>query len=92
NLEQAAVLVQKLHSNMREAGRDPATFHMEGRLRLAGATNDEWAAMYNGWVRLGATHFLVDTRRGSLSTVDGHLRALRQFKDALPAIVAAAKE
>ncbi len=92
NLEQAAGLVQKLHSNMREAGRDPSTFQIEGRLRLAGASNDEWAAMYHGWGRLGATHFLVDTRRGGLTTVDAHLRALRQFMEALPGIKAAYKE
>jgi probable F420-dependent oxidoreductase len=83
-VEQGGTLVSKIRAYMQEAGRDPAKLQFEGRLRVAGASEAEWGAMYRGWRDMGATHFLVDTRRGGLDSPEAHLKVLRRFKEILP--------
>jgi probable F420-dependent oxidoreductase len=63
-----------------EAGRDPSTLGMEGRLSLAGTNPDEWIAQTKGWEEAGATHLAVGTSGGTLTTPRQHLEAIEQFK------------
>jgi len=52
---------------------------LEGRIRIAGKQPEDWLGEAKAWEALGATHIVVETRRGGLGTLDGHLRAITQF-------------
>lgn len=58
-----------------EAGRDPASFGMEGRVRWQ-EDRDELAAAMRQWQDAGATHLSVNTMGAGLESVDEHLAAL----------------
>lgn len=58
-----------------EAGRDPATLGMEGRVNWTG-NPDALAGVAGRWREAGATHLAVNTMGAGLGSVDGHLTAL----------------
>ena len=67
-----------------EAGRDPTTIGMEGRVDWRGdvdAVADQLAA----WSKSGASHVSVNTMGAGLHTVDDHIAALSQIAEALSA-------
>ncbi|WP_192725039.1 LLM class F420-dependent oxidoreductase [Mycobacterium sp. OAS707] len=66
-----------------EAGRDPSTLGMEGRVTWAGDAQrvaDELAE----WKAAGATHMTINTMGAGLRTVDEHLAALAAAAETLP--------
>lgn len=75
--------VERVRSYAREAGRDPAEIGMIGRLRLPGKQPEDWVNEVQGWRELEATHVSVEARRGVLSSVDGHIDAIRQVKEVI---------
>jgi probable F420-dependent oxidoreductase len=64
-----------------EAGRDPASLGMEGRVRWQ-QDRDEMAAAMRQWQDAGATHLSVNTMGAGLKTVDDHLAALATAAEA----------
>jgi probable F420-dependent oxidoreductase len=58
-----------------EAGRDPASLGMEGRISWQ-QDQDKLAAAVQQWQDAGATHLSVNTMGAGLKTVDDHLAAL----------------
>jgi len=80
---QGQAIVARVHGYAREAGRDPATLPLEGRVRLAGQGPDGWAKQVHAWKALGATSVIAEPRGAGLSFPDGHLDVLRRFKDAV---------
>ncbi|GGO66912.1 LLM class F420-dependent oxidoreductase [Nonomuraea cavernae] len=58
-----------------EAGRDPATLGMEGRVSWTGSP-EALADLTGRWREAGATHLAVNTMGAGLGSVDGHLTAL----------------
>ena len=68
-----------------EAGRDPASLGMEGRLRWQ-QDRDKLAAAMRQWQDAGATHLSVNTMGTGLKTVDDHLAALATAAEAAQAI------
>jgi probable F420-dependent oxidoreductase len=64
-----------------EAGRDPSTLGMEGRIGLAGTSPDAWMAQVQGWEEAGATHLAVGTSGGALTSVREHIDAIQRFKE-----------
>ena len=58
-----------------EAGRDPASIAMEGRIS-GGGDADETAEALRRWAEAGATHVSVNTMGAGLRSVDDHLAAL----------------
>jgi probable F420-dependent oxidoreductase len=67
-----------------EAGRDPASLGMEGRVRWQ-QDRDEMAAAMRRWQDAGATHLSVNTMGAGLKTVDDHLAALATAAEAAKA-------
>ena len=76
-------LVARVHQYAHEAGRDPAGLPLEGRIRLAGQNPDGWRKQVEAWKALGATSVIAEPRNAGLRFPDGHLDALRRFKDTL---------
>jgi probable F420-dependent oxidoreductase len=68
-----------------EAGRDPASLGMEGRVRWQ-QDRDEMAAAMRQWQDAGATHLSVNTMGAGLKTVDDHLAALATAAEAAQTI------
>jgi probable F420-dependent oxidoreductase len=64
-----------------EAGRDPATIAMEGRVSWGGA--DRLVDHVGRWRAAGASHVSINTMGAGLGSVDGHLDALAQAAEAL---------
>ena len=74
-LEQARAVVT---AAARDAGRDPATLGMEGRVSW---TKDGLAKLTDHvgrWRAAGATHVSINTMGAGLGTVDGHLAVLAE--------------
>src|SRR3984893_19349308 len=68
-----------------EAGRDPASLGMEGRLRCR-QDRDKLAAAMRHWQDAAATHLSVNTMGAGLKTVDDHLAALATAAEAAETI------
>jgi len=77
---QGHALVARVHQYALEAGRDPASLPLEGRIRLAGQDTDGWQKQVEAWKTLGATSFIAEPRGARLPFPDGHLDVLRKFK------------
>jgi alkanesulfonate monooxygenase SsuD/methylene tetrahydromethanopterin reductase-like flavin-dependent oxidoreductase (luciferase family) len=80
---QGKALVARVHQYARQAGRDPASLPLEGRVRLAGQDPDGWIKQAEAWKALGATSLIAEPRNAGLRFPDGHLDVLRRFKDAV---------
>jgi len=73
--------IEKLHGWLREAGRDPATFGLEGRLEAGKGTPDDWRQTVEMWRRHGASPLSVGP--GGAGDVAAHLRRLRDVRQVL---------
>jgi probable F420-dependent oxidoreductase len=71
--------IDKIHGWLREAGRDPTSFGLEGRLNAAIGTPEEWRQTIELWRGFGASHLSVGTQ--GIGGVDAHLQRLRLVKD-----------
>jgi alkanesulfonate monooxygenase SsuD/methylene tetrahydromethanopterin reductase-like flavin-dependent oxidoreductase (luciferase family) len=83
-LEEARAIVAEAAA---EAGRDPASLGMEGRVSWQGSP-DELAKQARQWRDAGATHLSVNTMRAGLASVDDHLTALALAAEALQPLAA----
>ena len=68
-----------------QAGRDPASLGMEGRVNWQ-QDGDELAAAMRQWQDADATHLSVNTMGAGLKTVDDHLAALATAAEAAKTI------
>lgn len=75
--------IEKMRGYIRDAGRDPDAFQIDGRVTLGNRTPEECAAEIEAWRELGATHVSLNTMRAGLSSPDAHIDAMRRFKEAL---------
>jgi probable F420-dependent oxidoreductase len=80
-------IVAQVHQYAKEAGRDPAVLPLEGRVRIAGKSLEDWVNNVQAWAGLGATHIIVETRGGGLVFPHQHLAALRQFQDVVGPVI-----
>jgi probable F420-dependent oxidoreductase len=73
--------IDRLHGLVREAGRDPAAFGIEGRVALALDPPAEWAKQMAAWRAMrGVTHLCVNTMGLGLPRPEDHVRTLERFK------------
>ena len=75
--------IEKVHGWLREAGRDPTSFGIEGRLDAASGTLDDWGKTVEMWRRFGASHLSVGT--GGRGGPDAHVERLREVRQLLAA-------
>lgn len=79
--EDARPSIERLRRYWREAGRDPASMGLEGRLRYGGGERRELLAQVEAWKEAGATHLSLNTMRSGLADPGDHLEAMRTFAD-----------
>jgi probable F420-dependent oxidoreductase len=80
DLDEARIIVETAAA---DAGRDPATIGMEGRVDWRG-DGDAVADQLTQWEKSGATHVSINTMGAGLNTVDEHLAVLARVADLLP--------
>jgi len=79
-LDEARGLVE---DGAREAGRDPSSLGMEGRVSFGAKGIDEVVRHVGRWRDAGATHLAINTMGAGLASVDDHLRVLADCAGAL---------
>jgi probable F420-dependent oxidoreductase len=78
---EAQARVDQLHERVRQAGRDPGQFGIEGRFTLAQVPPGEWTKELAAWRGMrGVTHLCIHTVGLGLKSPDAHVEALRRFK------------
>lgn len=80
---EAGAVVERVRGYVREAGRDPVTFGVEGRLHFGSTSPEAWREAVGLWRRLGGTHLAVNTMRCGLRTPDDHIAAVAAFREAV---------
>jgi probable F420-dependent oxidoreductase len=79
-LDEARAIVE---GAARDAGRDPASLGMEGRVSWTDGGAERLVDHVGRWQAVGASHLSVNTMRAGLGSVDGHLTALATAAEAL---------
>jgi probable F420-dependent oxidoreductase len=78
----AQAIVDRLHRLIKDVGREPAAFGVEGRLTLAQVPAGAWAGELVAWRAMrGVTHLCVHTVGLGLKTPNDHVETLRRFKE-----------
>ncbi|MBN2303648.1 MAG: LLM class F420-dependent oxidoreductase [Anaerolineae bacterium] len=73
--------IDRLHAYLEEAGRDPAKFGIDARLNVTRHPQTTWGEFVESWQAAGATHIGVNTMGAGYASLDGHLEALRAFRE-----------
>jgi probable F420-dependent oxidoreductase len=72
---------EKLRGYVREAGREPDAFPIEGRVSVARLSGpDEWVSTALGFREMGCTHVEVNTMGAGYADLGAHLKALELFR------------
>jgi probable F420-dependent oxidoreductase len=74
--------MDKVHAWLQEAGREPSTFGIEGRLDTAQGSPDDWRKVVEMWRGFGASHLSVSTTRAG-GGPHAHIQRLRQVREVL---------
>ena len=82
-LESGGPIIDRLHAEVRAAGRKPEDVGIEGRVSIANSTPDDWARSAEQWRSLGASHISVNTMGAGLASPADHIDAIRRFKEAV---------
>jgi probable F420-dependent oxidoreductase len=78
---EAQAVVDRLHGSIKEAGRDPASFGIEGRMTLSQVPPDQRAKELAAWRAMrGITHLCVHTVGLGLQSATEHVKVLEDFK------------
>ena len=72
--------IERVQHYAREAGRDPASVGLEGRLAIGQKTPEEWQRDLTAWKEVGATHLTVATADAGLTSVPEHIKAIERFR------------
>jgi probable F420-dependent oxidoreductase len=78
--------IARLHRYARDAGRDPASIGIEGRITIAGRSPEDWAQEAEAWKKLGATHLSVNTMGAGFRSPQEHIDGVRRFKEAVQGV------
>ncbi len=78
--------LERMRGYAREAGRNPDDIGIESWVSIGDRQPEDWLADVEAWKSAGATHISVNTMRAGLSSPDGHIDAIRRFKEAVGGI------
>jgi hypothetical protein len=75
-------MIEAVRRYAREAGRDPNTIGIEGRITYGQGSPDAWLKELDAWRKLGASHVSVNTMKSGLESPVAHIEAIRRFHGA----------
>ena len=73
--------VERFRELVRDAGRDPTTVGLEGRVNAFRVQPADWPREIEWWRRMGATHIELNTMAAKYPSIDAHLEALGRFAE-----------
>src|SRR5437588_7679364 len=73
--DQMRETLERLHSYIREAGRDPSLVGIEARVNASDGDPGEWLRQTQAWQALGATHIAINTMNVGFTSPDQHIGA-----------------
>lgn len=75
-------IISRVRGYAQEAGRDPASLGVQGRVTMASGTGPEdWVTQMKQWEGVGATNISVGTGGLGFQSPQEHINAIRRFKD-----------
>jgi probable F420-dependent oxidoreductase len=74
--------LEKIAIYARDAGRDPKTIGVEGRMTISADSAKTWGSQIEAWKGIGATHLSVNTMKAGFVTPAAHIDAIRSFREA----------
>jgi probable F420-dependent oxidoreductase len=77
--EKCRAAIEKIATYAREAGRDPRTIGIEGRMTISAESAETWHGQLKAWKEVGATHLGVNTMNAGFNNPAAHLDAIRNF-------------
>jgi probable F420-dependent oxidoreductase len=77
--EQCRATIEKIRGYAKEAGRDPNTIGIEGRISYGQGAPEAWMKELQVWKLLGATHGSFNAMKAGLNSPSAHIEALRRF-------------
>lgn len=80
DLDQARAIVER---GAVEAGRDPSSLGMEGRVGWGEGGSEQLVELIGSWREAGASHVAINTMGAGLGSVEGHLSVLAASAAAL---------
>jgi probable F420-dependent oxidoreductase len=87
--EQGTATLERLRGWVRESGRDPAAFGIEGRINLMFTKDDGWQDALAWWKNdAAASHVSFNTMGCGLTSVKQHIDAFARFMEAAKAFAA----
>lgn len=81
--DEGRAAIEQFRGFVREAGRDPEAVGVEVTVHAHGGGPQAWAEEARAWEAAGATHAVLRTIDCGYASVDEHLQALRNFREAL---------
>jgi probable F420-dependent oxidoreductase len=78
--EKCKAAIEKIRSYAKDAGRDPNSIGIEGRVSYGQGSPESWLQDLEAWKKLGATHVSVNTMKAGLTSPSAHIEALRRFQ------------
>jgi len=77
--EKCRALIEKIRGFAKEAGRDPNSIGIEGRVSFGGGSPEAWSKDLHAWQAFGATHVSFNTMKAGLNSPSAHIEAIRRF-------------
>jgi probable F420-dependent oxidoreductase len=74
--------LERFRGYAREAGRDPNSIGLEGRVAAAKRSVEEWVRLAEGFRGMGFGWLQFNTLRAGFTSVEQHIDALRRFREA----------
>lgn len=81
--EAARQCIETIRTHRAAAGRGMSDFGIQAQAQFRGGTPERWRTHATAWRDMGATHMALATHNAGAVGVDGHLRRLGQYLDAV---------
>ena len=75
--------IEHMRSLASSFGRDPFSIGIESFLSYHGKSENDWIKEVNSWDKIGITHLSINTMNAGIKSPQGHLDAIRKFKEAI---------
>ena len=75
--------IESMREQAQAAGRDLSEIGIESWVSIRSSSDKEWKQSIDTWSELGATHMSVNTMNAGINSPQGHIDAIRRFKEAV---------
>ena len=80
---EAGEQMQRMRGYLADAGRDASSFGVEPQAQYRGGNPELWRSHLERWEQIGATAISIASMACGLETVDDHIEAVREYREAV---------